>query len=84
MNVSTGDVINDFRKRKLGKFYHVRESNFSKVPFPRRDFNIYKGLFDCMGLLRTKKCPMPMNFVWFYHQFLAEIDINFATLFFKA
>jgi radical SAM superfamily enzyme YgiQ (UPF0313 family) len=56
------DVINDFRKGKLQKFYHVPEPDLSKVPFPRRDFHIDKALFDCVGLLTTRGCPYACEF----------------------
>src|SRR4030043_175005 len=36
------DVINDFRKGRLQKFYHVPEPDLSKFPFPRRDFHFEK------------------------------------------
>jgi radical SAM superfamily enzyme YgiQ (UPF0313 family) len=56
------DVINDFRKRKLQKFYHVPEPDLSKYPFPRRDFHIDKALFNCVGLLTTRGCPYACEF----------------------
>ncbi len=56
------DVINDFRKRNLQKFYHAPEPDLSKVPFPRRDFHIDKALFNCVGLLTTRGCPYACEF----------------------
>jgi radical SAM superfamily enzyme YgiQ (UPF0313 family) len=56
------DVINDFRKGKLQKFYHVSEPDLSKVPFPRRDFHIDKAIFNCVGLLTTRGCPYACEF----------------------
>jgi len=56
------DVINDFRKGALQKFYHVPEPDLSKVPFPRRDFDIDKALFNCVGLLTTRGCPYACEF----------------------
>ena len=56
------DVINDFRKGKLQKFYHVPEPDLSKFPFPRRDFHIDKALFNCVGLLTTRGCPYACEF----------------------
>jgi radical SAM superfamily enzyme YgiQ (UPF0313 family) len=56
------DVINDFRKGELQKFYHVPEPDLSKYPFPRRDFHIDKALFNCVGLLTTKGCPYACEF----------------------
>jgi radical SAM superfamily enzyme YgiQ (UPF0313 family) len=56
------DVINDFRKRNLQKFYHVPEPDLSKLPFPRRDFRIDKALFNCVGLLTTRGCPYACEF----------------------
>jgi radical SAM superfamily enzyme YgiQ (UPF0313 family) len=56
------DVINDFRRKKLQKFYHVPEPDLSKVPFPRRDFNIDKAVFNCVGLLTTRGCPYACEF----------------------
>ena len=56
------DVINDFRKRDLRKFYHVPEPDLSKIPFPRRDFRIDKALFNCVGLLTTRGCPYACEF----------------------
>src|SRR4030065_1588172 len=56
------DVINDFRKKRLQKFYHVPVPDLSKVPFPRRDFHIDKALFNCVGLLTTKGCPYACEF----------------------
>jgi radical SAM superfamily enzyme YgiQ (UPF0313 family) len=56
------DVINDFRKGKLQKFYHVPEPDLSNYPFPRRDFHIDKALFSCVGLLTTRGCPYACEF----------------------
>ncbi len=56
------DVINDFRKGNLQKFYHVPEPDLSKYPFPRRDFHIDKALFNCVGLLTTRGCPYACEF----------------------
>src|SRR5271157_4139535 len=56
------DVINDFRKSNLQKFYHVPEPDLSKLPFPRRDFRIDKALFNCVGLLTTRGCPYACEF----------------------
>jgi len=56
------DVINDFKKQKLQKFYHVPEPDLSRYPFPRRDFHIDKALFNCVGLLTTKGCPYACEF----------------------
>jgi len=56
------DVINDFRKGTLQKFYHVPEPDLSKVPFPRRDFHIDKALFNCIGLVTTRGCPYACEF----------------------
>src|SRR5271157_6078398 len=53
------DVINDFRKKKLQKFYHVPEPDLSKYPFPRRDFHIDKALFNCVGLSTHGRGPRP-------------------------
>jgi radical SAM superfamily enzyme YgiQ (UPF0313 family) len=56
------DVINDFRKGKLRKLYHVPEPDLSKYPSPRRDFHIDKALFNCVGLLTTRGCPYACEF----------------------
>ncbi len=56
------DVINDFRKKKPQKFYHVPVPDLSKVPFPRRDFHIDRALFNCVGLLTTRGCPYACEF----------------------
>ncbi len=56
------DVINDFRKGKLQKFYYVPAPDLSKYPFPRRDFHIDKALFKCVGLLTTRGCPYACEF----------------------
>jgi radical SAM superfamily enzyme YgiQ (UPF0313 family) len=56
------DVINDFKKGKLQKFYHVPEPDLAKVPFPRRDFHIDKALFNCVGLVTTRGCPYACEF----------------------
>ncbi len=56
------DVINDFRKGRLQKFYHVPVPDLSKVPFPRRDFHIDKAVFNCIGLLTTRGCPYACEF----------------------
>ena len=56
------DVINDFIKRNLQKFYHVPEPDLSKHPFPRRDFHIDKALYNCVGLLTTRGCPYACEF----------------------
>ncbi len=57
-----GDVINDFRKGNLQKFYHVPEPDLSRVPFPRRDFHIDRAIFNCVGLLTTRGCPYDCEF----------------------
>jgi radical SAM superfamily enzyme YgiQ (UPF0313 family) len=56
------DVVNDFRKGKLQKFYRVPEPDLSKYPFPRRDFHIDKALFNCVGLLTTRGCLYDCEF----------------------
>jgi radical SAM superfamily enzyme YgiQ (UPF0313 family) len=56
------DVVNDFKKGELQKFYHVPEPDLSKVPFPRRDFHIDRALFNCVGLLTTRGCPYACEF----------------------
>jgi len=56
------DVVSDFRRGMLRKFYHVPEPDLSKVPFPRRDFHIDKALFRCVGLLTTRGCPYACEF----------------------
>jgi len=56
------DVINDFRKGRLQKFYHVPVPDLSKYPFPRRDCHIDKALFNCVGLLTTRGCPYACEF----------------------
>src|SRR4030065_725643 len=56
------NVINDFRKGRLQKFYHEPAPDLSKVPFPRRDFHIDKALFNCVGLLTTRGCPYACEF----------------------
>jgi radical SAM superfamily enzyme YgiQ (UPF0313 family) len=56
------DVINDFRKGNLQKFYHVPAPDLSKYPFPRRDFYIDKAIFNCVGLLTTRGCPYACEF----------------------
>src|SRR5271157_304143 len=53
------DVINDFRKEKLQKFYHGPVPDLSKYPFPRRDFHIDRALFNCVGLLTHGRGPRP-------------------------
>lgn len=56
------NVINDFKNRKLQKFYHEPEPDLSKFPFPRRDLHIDKGLFNCVGLVTTRGCPYACEF----------------------
>lgn len=56
------DVINDFRKGKLQKFYRAPVPDLSKYPFPRRDFHIDKAIFNCVGLLTTRGCPYACEF----------------------
>jgi len=56
------DVINDFRKEKLQKFYHVPAPDLSKYPSPRRDFRIDSALFNCVGLGTTRGCPYLCEF----------------------
>ena len=56
------DVIADFRKNKLGRFYHVPAPDLSKYPSPRRDFQIDKTLFNCVGLMTTRGCPYACEF----------------------
>src|SRR4030043_473032 len=56
------DVIDDFKKGRLQKFYHVPEPDLSKFPFPRRDFHIDRALFNCVGLVTTRGCPYACEF----------------------
>jgi radical SAM superfamily enzyme YgiQ (UPF0313 family) len=56
------DVINDFRKGRLQKFYHVPEPDLAKYPFPRRDYDIDKAIFNCVGLVTTRGCPYACEF----------------------
>jgi radical SAM superfamily enzyme YgiQ (UPF0313 family) len=56
------DVINDFRKGKLQRFYQAPEPDLSKYPFPRRDLSIDKAIFNCLGLLTTRGCPYACEF----------------------
>ena len=56
------DIIDDFKKGRLQKFYYVPEPDLSKYPFPRRDFHIDKALFSCVGLLTTRGCPYACEF----------------------
>jgi radical SAM superfamily enzyme YgiQ (UPF0313 family) len=56
------DVVDDFKKGKLQKFYQVPGPDLSKVPFPRRDFHIDKALFNCVGLATTRGCPYACEF----------------------
>ena len=55
-------VIDDFKKGRLQKFYHVPEPDLAKFPFPRRDFHIDKALFNCVGLVTTRGCPYACEF----------------------
>lgn len=56
------DVVSDFKKGRLRKFYHVPEPDLSTVPFPRRDFHLDKALFNCVGLVTTRGCPYACEF----------------------
>jgi radical SAM superfamily enzyme YgiQ (UPF0313 family) len=56
------DVIADFRKNELQRFYHVPAPDLSKSPSPRRDFQIDKTLFNCVGLVTTRGCPYACEF----------------------
>jgi radical SAM superfamily enzyme YgiQ (UPF0313 family) len=56
------EVINEFRKGKLQKFYRAPEPDLSKYPFPRRNLHIDKALFNCVGLLTTRGCPYTCEF----------------------
>jgi radical SAM superfamily enzyme YgiQ (UPF0313 family) len=56
------DVVNDFKKGKLQKFYHVPEPDLATFPFPRRDFHLDKALFNCVGLVTTRGCPYACEF----------------------
>ena len=56
------NVIDDFRKDKLQKFYHEPTPDLSTSPIPRRDFQIDKALFNCVGLLTTRGCPYACEF----------------------
>jgi len=57
-----GGVIDDFKKGRLQKFYHVPEPDLAKFPFARRDFHIDKALFNCVGLVTTRGCPYACEF----------------------
>src|SRR4030043_157230 len=56
------DVINDFRKGKLQKSYHVPAPDLTTFPFPRRDFRIDKAIHNCVGLVTTRGCPYACEF----------------------
>jgi len=56
------DVVSDFRKGNLQKFYRVPAPDLSKYPSPRRDFRIDRALFNCVGLGTTRGCPYVCEF----------------------
>ena len=56
------DVIADFRNNRLRRFYHVPAPDLSQSPSPRRDFQIDKALFNCVGLVTTRGCPYACEF----------------------
>jgi radical SAM superfamily enzyme YgiQ (UPF0313 family) len=56
------DVIDDFKKGRLQKFYHVPAPDLATFPFPRRDFRIDKAIFNCVGLVTTRGCPYACEF----------------------
>jgi radical SAM superfamily enzyme YgiQ (UPF0313 family) len=56
------DVIADFRNNKLRRFYRVPAPDLSLSPSPRRDFQIDKALFNCVGLVTTRGCPYACEF----------------------
>jgi radical SAM superfamily enzyme YgiQ (UPF0313 family) len=56
------DVVADFRKDGLRKFYHAPAPDLSKSPSPRRGFQIDKTLFNCVGLVTTRGCPYACEF----------------------
>jgi len=56
------DVVDDFKRGRLQKFYHVPEPDLSTFPFPRRDFHLDKALFNCVGLVTTRGCPYACEF----------------------
>ena len=56
------DVVNDFRKGRLRKFYRVPAPDLSQYPSPRRDLHLDKTLFNCVGLVTTRGCPYACEF----------------------
>lgn len=56
------EVIKDFKKGRLQRFYHFPEPDLSRVPFPRRDLHIDRALFNCVGLMTTRGCPYACEF----------------------
>ena len=58
------NVIDDFRKGSLKKFYHVPAPDLSKYPLPRRDLQIDRSLFriPILGLVATRGCPYACEF----------------------
>jgi radical SAM superfamily enzyme YgiQ (UPF0313 family) len=56
------DVVDDFRKERLQKFYRAPAPDLSKYPAPRRGLGIDKTLFNCVGLVTTRGCPYSCEF----------------------
>ena len=56
------DVVDDFRKERLRKFYRAPSPDLSKYPAPRRGLGIDRTLFNCVGLATTRGCPYACEF----------------------
>jgi radical SAM superfamily enzyme YgiQ (UPF0313 family) len=56
------NVVSDFRNNRLQRFYHVPAPDLSRSPSPRRNLQIDKALFNCVGLLTTRGCPYACEF----------------------
>lgn len=76
------NVIKDFEKKELKIFYHVPRPDLSKYPFPKRDINVGKTLFNCAGLMTTRGCPYDCDFcsvATFYGKKVRHRDISLVV-----
>jgi radical SAM superfamily enzyme YgiQ (UPF0313 family) len=58
------NLIEDFKKNSLKKYYENKEPDLSKVPLPKRDSGIDRSVLGikCPGFYTTKGCPYDCEF----------------------
>ena len=56
------EVLDDFKGKRLRRFYRSPAPDLSAYPPPRRDVQIDRAFFDWMPLMTTRGCPYSCEF----------------------